>query len=281
MDLALGLTGAAILLAASLGAAGQPVQAQVQAQTQTPTQAGPQVMQYRLQAVADTTIFANQGGDTAYDATSDGSGPNIWTSVLAAGVTRRALIRFDLSAIPTGSQVVSASLQLFVVRARDEHNLSLHRVLAPWGEGSSNGGDAGIGAPAQAGDATWSHRNWPNETWAQRGGDFVVTSSAVRAVGFGPASYTLESTPALVADVQAWLIAPASNHGWMLIGDDQGVQNAKRLASRQSDTASARPTLVLSVLPAAADSGDVPLPPWALALLAAGLAVGLARRRRA
>ena len=170
MDLALGLTGAAILLAASLGAAGQPVQAQVQAQTQTPTQAGPQVMQYRLQAVADTTIFANQGGDTAYDATSDGSGPNIWTSVLAAGVTRRALIRFDLSAIPTGSQVVSASLQLFVVRARDEHNLSLHRVLAPWGEGSSNGGDAGIGAPAQAGDATWSHRNW----WCLKTRDLIL-----------------------------------------------------------------------------------------------------------
>lgn len=243
-------------------------------------QGEPPPVQYRLEAVADTTIFGNQSGDTAYDAVSDGSGANIWTSVLASGTTRRALIRFDLSSIPAGSRVVSASLDFFVVRARDEHNTSLHRVLAAWGEGASNGGDAGVGAPAQPGDATWSHRIWPGTLWSQRGGDFVATVSAVRLVGFGPASYTFDSSPALVADVQAWLQAPASNHGWMLIGDDQGIQNAKRLASRQSSTASARPTLVLSVQPAAPDSGDIPLPPWALALLAAGLAAGLARRRR-
>jgi len=240
----------------------------------------PPPVQVRLEAVADTTIFGNQGGDTAFDATSDGSGPNIWTAVLASGTTRRALIRFDLSSIPAGSRVVSASLDFFVVRARDEHNTSLHRVLAAWGEGASNGGDAGVGAPAQPGDATWSHRVWPGTPWSQRGGDFVATVSAVRSVGFGPASYTFNSTPALVADVQGWLQNPASNHGWILIGDDQGNQNAKRLASRQSGNASARPTLVLGVPPAEADNGDIPLPPWALALLAAGLAAGLARRHR-
>lgn len=242
-------------------------------------QSAPAPQQVRLEAVADTTIFGNQGGDTAFDATSDGSGPNLWTAVLASGTTRRALVRFDLSGVPAGSRVVSASLDFFVVRARDEHNTSLHRVLAAWGEGASNGGDAGVGAPAQPGDATWSHRLWPGTPWAQRGGDFVATVSAVRSVGFGPASYTFESTPALVADVQGWLNVPASNHGWILIGDDQGIQNAKRFASRQSGTASARPTLVLTVEPAAPDSGDIPLPPWALALLAAGLAAGLARRR--
>jgi len=243
-------------------------------------QGTPAPVQYRLEAVADTTIFANQGGDTVYDATSDGSGPNIWTAVLASGTTRRALIRFDLSGIPTGSRVVSASLDLFVVRARDEHNTSLHRVLAAWGEGASNGGELGVGAPAQPGDATWSHRIWPDTRWTQRGGDFVATVSAVRSVGFGPASYTFDSTPGLVADVQAWLQAPASNHGWIMIGDDQGIQNAKRFVSRHSGTPSARPTLVLTVQPAPPDSGDIPLPPWALALLAAGLAAGLARRRR-
>lgn len=243
-------------------------------------QGPPPPTEYRLEAVADTTIFANQSGDTAYDATSDGSGPNIWTAVLASGTTRRALVRFDLSAIPAGSRVMSASLDFFVVRARDEHNTSLHRILAAWGEGASNGGDAGVGAPAQPGDATWSHRIWPGTLWAQRGGDFVATVSAVRSVGFGPASYTFDSTPALVADVQGWLQNPASNHGWIMIGDDQGIQNAKRIASRNSSTPSARPTLVLSVQPAPPDSGDIPLPPWALALLAAGLAAGLARRRR-
>jgi hypothetical protein len=268
MKLALDLVFSAALMAVS--AAVGPVRAQ----------SDPAPVQVRLEAVADTTIFANQGGDMAYDGISDGSGPNIWTSVLASGTTRRALVRFDLSSIPAGSRVVSASLQLFVVRARDEHDLSLHRILSAWGEGASNGGDAGVGAPAQTGDATWSHRIWPDTLWNQRGGDFVSTVSAVRAVGFGPASYTIASTPALVADVQSWLQTPGSNHGWMLIGNDQGSQNAKRLASRQSSTASARPTLVLDFQPAAPESGDVPLPPWALALLAAGVAAGLLRRRR-
>ncbi len=237
-------------------------------------------VQVRLEAVADTTIFGNQGGDTGNDGVSDGSGPGIWTSVLASGTTRRALIRFDLSGIPPGSQVLSASVQFFVVRARDTHDLSLHRVLAAWGEGASNGGDAGVGAPAQPGDATWSHRFWPTTAWARRGGDFVARASATRAVGFGPASHTIPSTPALVADVQGWLQSPASNHGWMLIGDDAGQQNAKRLASRHAGSPSARPTLVLSVQPPAPDSGDVPLPAWALGLLGAGLATMLARRRQ-
>jgi hypothetical protein len=90
-----------------------------------------------LRAVADTTIYAEQSGSTAYDATSDGAGPNLWTSVLAAGVTRRALVRFDLSAVPKGSRIIGAQLQLFEIRARDEHVVSTHRLLASYRDASS------------------------------------------------------------------------------------------------------------------------------------------------
>jgi len=237
--------------------------------------------EYRLTPSADTTIFAEQSDSSAYDSVSDGSGPNLWTAVIAAGVTRRALLRFDLSAIPPGSRVISARVELFVVRARDEHSTSLHRVLASWGEGGSNGGDAGVGAPAQPGDATWSHRFWPQQPWTQRGGDFVASASASRLVGFGPASYAWSSTPQLVADVQEWLTQPAANHGWILIGDDQGLQNAKRLVSRNSATDVGRPLLIISVEPPPpANVKQVPLPGWALAVLGAGLAAVIVRRRR-
>jgi MYXO-CTERM domain-containing protein len=234
----------------------------------------------RITPSADTTIFAEQGGGTGYDAISDGSGPNLWTSVLAAGVTRRALIRFDMTALPPGSKVLSARLQLFEVRARDEHAISLHRVLAAWGEAGSNGGDAGVGAPAQNGDATWSHRLWPTTTWAQRGGDFVPAPSTARQVGLGPGAFVWPSTAQTVADVQRWVEQPATNHGWMLIGDDLGLQNAKRFGSRNNATAEARPVLIVSYEagPAGTDV-DIPLPGWALGLLGAGLAAALLRRR--
>lgn len=235
----------------------------------------------RIGPNADTTIFAEQGGGTGYDAISDGSGPNLWTSVIAAGVTRRALIRFDLTALPAGSRVLSAQLQVFEVRARDEHAVSLHRVLAPWGEAGSNGGDAGVGAPAQPGDATWSHRFWPTQTWTQRGGDVAATPSSTLFVGLGPGAFVWPSTDQTVADVQAWVNQPAANHGWMLIGNDLGVQNAKRFGSRNNATAQARPMLIVRYDEAPAQNdGDVPLPGWALALLGTGLAAAMLRRRR-
>jgi hypothetical protein len=234
----------------------------------------------RISPSADTTIYAEQGGGTGYDAISDGSGPSLWTSVIAAGVTRRALIRFDMTALPPGAKVLSARLQLFEVRARDEHTVSLHRVLAAWGEAGSNGGDAGVGAPAQNGDATWSHRSWPTLTWAQRGGDFVASPSAALQVGLGPGAFVWQSTAQTVADVQRWVDQPSSNHGWMLIGDDLGLQNAKRFGSRNNGTADARPVLIVSYQGGIADQDvDIPLPGWALGLLGVGLGAALLRRR--
>jgi MYXO-CTERM domain-containing protein len=235
----------------------------------------------RITPSADTTIFAEQSGSTAYDAVSDGSGANLWTSVLASGVTRRALVRFDLGAVPPGSRVLSARLQVFEIRARDEHVVSLHRVLAAWGEAGSNGGDAGVGAPAQPGDATWSHRLWPTQTWAVRGGEFVASPSSSLSIALGPGAFTWPSTPQTVADVQRWLDQPSSNHGWMLIGDDLGLQNAKRFGSRNNTTPDARPVLIVTYGPGppAAEDVDIPLPGWALGLLGAGLAAALLRRR--
>ncbi|NJN00261.1 MAG: hypothetical protein HC793_00845, partial [Aquincola sp.] len=104
-------------------------------------------------ASADATIFAEQTGGTAYDAVADGSGPNLWTSVIAAGVVRRALLRFDLSMLPPGSQVLEAHLDAFMIRLREPQTIALHRITAGWSEGASNGGDAGIGAPATQGTA--------------------------------------------------------------------------------------------------------------------------------
>lgn len=236
-------------------------------------------VEYRLPLAADTTIYAAQGGGTEYDAVSDGAGANLWTAVTAGGVIRRALLRFDLAAIPAGSQVLSVTLTLHEIRSRETHATSLHRVLAPWGEAGSDGGDAGIGAQAQSGDATWSHRLYPTVVWAQRGGDFVPGASSSLVVGGAPAFYTWPSTAQLVADVQGWVDQPAAHHGWIVIGTETGQQNAKRWASRQQASPTVRPLLIVRAEPPA-DNGEIPVPAWALLLLGAGLATGLARTAR-
>ena len=230
---------------------------------------------------ADTTIF--HGGSTSFDDVADGSGAHVWTSTLASGSFRRALLRFDLSSIPPGAVIREVRLTLYQSRSRTEHPVAVHRLLSSWGEGASNGGDAGVGAAAQTGDATWIRRLHPGAPWAAPGGDFAVALSTSRVVP-NVAGLFVEwpSTPAMVADVQQWVDAPASNHGWILIGDEVNSQSAKRFSSRNESAAAVRPRLVVDYEPAPAPGaadGEVPFPPWVLLSLAGLLAAGLARRR--
>jgi hypothetical protein len=243
--------------------------------------AAAQTQELRLTPVADATIFAEQTGGTAYDAMADGQGGNLWSGTLVAGVVRRSLIRFDLGAIPPGSVIREVTLSLAQIRARGDHLHGLHRITEAWTEGPANGGDAGIGAAATAGDVTWSHRSWPAMPWAQRGGSVVGTPSSSVFIGPAPSTTVFPSSPALVADVQGWVQQPGSNQGWMLIGVEGPEANAKRFGSRNNGEAVARPLLVVRWDPPVPASADVPLPPWALALGAAMLGGALwARGRR-
>jgi hypothetical protein len=228
--------------------------------------------------VADTSIFSGAG----YDNLADGAGPHLWLAVTAGDFNRRALLRFDLSAIPSGSVVREVRLSLYESRARDEHNVTVHRMLASWGEGLSNAGTSGAGAPATPGSATWINRFHPGTPWAIPGGDFVASASASTAVGAPSQRYTWGPTPGLLADVQTWVDNPALNHGWVLIGVENVSQNAKRFESRENNTAANWPQLqvVYDAAPAGVSDSNVPLPPWALALMAAGLGAALLRHKR-
>ncbi len=225
-----------------------------------------------VEPAADTSIFRGDG----FDAISDGAGPNLWLATTAGGVTRRALVRFDLSAIAPGSQIDSVTLQIYESRARDVHDVALHRLTSAWGESTSNGGDAGAGAPAALGDATWISAYHQTRQWVTQGGDFVQVASAVAEVGVQGAFYRWDSTPSLVADVKSWIDNPTENFGWIMIGDEVTSQSAKRFSSRESTAASARPLLAI-------DYTLSPIPePETYAMLLAGLGV-LARvvsRRR-
>lgn len=213
----------------------------------------------------DTSIFSGTSGSNSL---ADGAGPYLWLSVTAEGLNRRALLRFDVSAIPPGALVREVRLSLYESRSRENHAVQVHRLLRAWGEGGSNGGSAGAGALALPGDATWVNAVHPNQGWYAPGGDFAPAPSASIQVGFPGQFYTWGPTGGLSADVQAWVDHPGSNHGWILIGNEQGNQNAKRFESRDNTEASLRPRLeVVYDPPALASDGDIPIPAWALLAL--------------
>jgi hypothetical protein len=90
----------------------------------------------------------------------------------------------------------------------------------------------GDGAPATPNDATWRHRFFDTIFWTNEGGDFSATVSASQSVG-GIGQYTWSSTQ-MVADVQSWLDDPASNFGWLVLGNETTIATAKRFDTRES-----------------------------------------------
>lgn len=236
-----------------------------------------------LVPVQDTTLYSDN------ENYSSGAGTFVFIGSIASGAPRRTLLKFDLSGIPAGATITSVSLRVTVSKAAVGTGLddpgSLHRVLAPWGEGGSNGDPGGIGDQATAGDATWSYRIYgnpaggvPRTPWSMPGGDIVAGASAAIAIN-GIGAFTFPSTPALVADVQGWLNEPSRNHGWLLKGDEVESQTAKRLFGRGANSSTDRPSLTVeyTAAPPVAD-GDVPLPAWAVVALGAALAGAVARR---
>lgn len=184
----------------------------------------------------DNTLYERPAGDL-----SNGSGPHLFfglTGPNAGNRLRRAVLHFDLSSIPPGSTINNVELVIQVDRVPPvplPFDASLHRLLADWGEGASVApGQGGAGAPAQPPDATWLHREFNTLFWTAPGGDFNAQPSATAQVGAGTGPVQFLSTPGLVADVQSWVDDPATNFGWILLGDENGDENARRIGSREN-----------------------------------------------
>lgn len=190
----------------------------------------------------DNTLYEDAAG-----ATSNGAGVNFFAGKTNSGSIRRGLIYFDLSgSIPAGSTVTDVKVKLNMSKtAAGATNIKLHKVTASWGEGTSDAGaNEGTGASSTSDDATWIHRFFNSQNWTTAGGDFSSTVSASTSVN-ATGMYEFGSTAALVADVQAWVDNPSTNHGWIVIGDESTNQTAKRFDTREHATAANRPTLVV------------------------------------
>ncbi len=186
----------------------------------------------------DNTLYESSDGSL-----SNGIGFYLFVGATADNGNRRALLHFDLSAIPRGSILRSAELTLYMDKSNaGATTIGTHVVLADWGEGTSAGARGeGLGGSASSGDATWMHTFYPNTSWSQPGGDFTPAPSAIQDVD-GIGSYSWTGDP-LRADVQHWIDHPEQHFGWILLGTEGPTATAKRFISGDSIDSLRHPTL--------------------------------------
>jgi hypothetical protein len=250
--------------------------------------------QATLGATRDNTIYREAVGDNA---NSNGVGDHFAAGTQGSvSALRRGLVAFDLSGLPSPIQVDRVALELTFQGATNMEQqsrvVSLHRLLADWGEGTSNAGPGGSsgsgnGAAATAGDATWRYRFFNTQAWASfnpavassGGGDFANDPSASATVGLVPGVVvtweTLRgATPTgLVADVEAWLANPASNFGWLLKSDESVARTVRRFYSKDDANAAFRPRLII-------DYTIIPEPTTAMMALSGFMPLAFRKRFR-
>ncbi len=195
-----------------------------------------------LVAAADVTLYpdgvsANGAGDHVFAGTVGGSVP----------LPRRALLRFEFDSLPEEYLVLEASLHLEISRTPNGSlgaTFTVHRLTRDFHEGSTDAqANEGSGSPVLAGDATWTHANWPAESWTTPGGDFSPVVSATDDPSVAGNSVVMTGA-GLAEDVRLWQ-AGAAAHGWAILGDETQTRTVRRFISRTNPTENLRPRLRL------------------------------------
>ena len=185
---------------------------------------------------------------------SNALGIHFFTGVTVMGEIRRGVLAFNIAgSIPPRSTITGVSLSMNMSRPFSDspRTVELHKLLADWGEGTSDApGEEGEGTLATPNDATWQHRFFDTLFWTTQGGDFSAMVSASQSVG--PVGQYIWNSAQMIADVQSWLDNPASNFGWLVLGDESTLGTAKRFDTRES---ASPPVLTIEYTP-----GGIPTP---------------------
>jgi ferric-dicitrate binding protein FerR (iron transport regulator) len=178
-----------------------------------------------------------QVGEFKQDADRNyGTGGQVWVDGDCRppqGDDRYALVRWDLSAIPPGSSVLSVTVSVQVVNDPGGHPYDFYEMKREWVENQ----------------ATWNHsaskRPWqvPGAKGTLDRGSVILGSLAPR--GNGP--YTAPFNAAGTAVIQGWVDNPLSNHGFWLGNPDNG--DALGFESREAAQPVNRPKLTVTFVP--------------------------------
>lgn len=141
----------------------------------------------------------------------------------------RALLQADISSIPMGAVITSATVSLYCESEASgvDQGIGIHRCLTQWWEGIRNGT-----VPGTSHGANWKYRDGNSVlllSWGANGGQSGVDYSAVathtRLVTGSGARFEWDVT----ADVQLWADGAAYNFGWVMIASDEVTANTQKV----------------------------------------------------
>lgn len=151
-----------------------------------------QTFDVQLAATADTYL------DEAAPTTPKGGEARIQVYPWEPNWTKRSLIRFDLSSIPAGVTVTSATLNLFEAGTFGAtRTIGAHRVTRDWTEAA----------------ATWMRADAATN-WSTPGGDFVSSPTTTTTLSWDGVLGWFQWD--LASDVQAFVAGSSTNNGWLL-----------------------------------------------------------------
>jgi len=133
-------------------------------------------------------------------------GSDTWMCV--CNLARRSLVQFDLSSIPSGSKISSATLKIYygfwATNNPSGRTYWAYRVTQSWTEGG----------------VTWNKHDGTNN-WATQGGDYTTTDGDSATVPGSSDSWMMWNATAIV---KAWIEDDEPNYGFLIRdGDETGA----------------------------------------------------------
>jgi len=149
----------------------------------------------------------------------------------------RVLLQFDLSGVPAGAIITSATLEMYMESLSNYNgpgDLDIYRLTRDWVEGSMNGGSL----PPDG--VTWDRYD-PVNPWSAPGGDFdpTLAGSAPVDPALGWHSWDVSVL------VSGWVNGGNPNYGLIIVGSGT-VQNAKFRSGDELVAPETRPRLTVN-----------------------------------
>jgi len=190
----------------------------------------------------EITLYPSQDSflDSSSPQASGGDSPVLYVSGKAGGI-ERAIILFDMSAVPIDTNITSATFYLYKHPfGEGTRTIGLHRVNSSWGESGVSWISTGNGSD-----------------WATAGGEFAAERSAVKDVSASSSEDWVSWN--VTRDVVNFLADPGSNNGWIVKDEDETAATGAEWAfSSKESSESERPKLVLTYETAGEENKTTP-----------------------